>query len=234
MTRLKFGGEKRLKSGNEKRSRPGKENWLKSGKEKRSKLGKELAVAAPMTARAAKDNAIAGTRFEATCCAPSGRLSPLRFLIPCFGHLRSLRLSPVAKFFPVAGHQEKPSQCRSSNNSRASRGRIRLKSWACMVNARLCQRPARTSRPHVRCFPRKRAFTDTPAMPRASMLSFSSSRTGLGLSSVTARPPFRGTTVLHLTARAAVLCGIFKVIGQPDRTGERVAAPPKTPFRRPA
>jgi len=45
---------------------------LNSGKEKRSKLGKELAVAAPMMARAAKDTAIAGTRLEATCCAASG------------------------------------------------------------------------------------------------------------------------------------------------------------------
>src|SRR5712664_1893176 len=59
-TRLKFGGEKRLKS----------------GKEKRSKLDKELAVAAPMTAKAAKDTAITGTRFEASCCAASGCLSP--------------------------------------------------------------------------------------------------------------------------------------------------------------
>ena len=189
MTRLKFGGEKRLKSGNEKRSRPGKENWLKSGKGKRSKLGKELAVAAPMTAKAANDTAIAGTRFEATCCAPSGRLSPCvslsRASATCvpYGSAQSQDSSPS----PVI---KKKSSRGSSNDSRASR-RIRLKSWACMVNARLCQRPARTSRPHVRCFPRKRAFTDTPAMPRASMLSFSSSRTGLGLSSVTARPPFR-------------------------------------------
>jgi hypothetical protein len=72
---LKFGGVKRLKSGQDKRSKLGKENWLKSGKEKRSKLGKELAVAAPMTAKAAKDTAIAGARFEATCCAASGCLS---------------------------------------------------------------------------------------------------------------------------------------------------------------
>jgi hypothetical protein len=48
---------------------------LKFGKEK-LKLGKELAVAAPMTARAAKDTAIAGTRLEAPCCAASGGLSP--------------------------------------------------------------------------------------------------------------------------------------------------------------
>jgi len=49
---------------------------LKSGKEKRPKLGKELAVAAPMTAKAAKDTAITGTRLEASCCAASGCLSP--------------------------------------------------------------------------------------------------------------------------------------------------------------
>jgi hypothetical protein len=49
---------------------------LKSGKEKPPKLGKELAVAAPMTARAARDTAITGTRLEATCCANPGCLSP--------------------------------------------------------------------------------------------------------------------------------------------------------------
>ena len=38
---------------------------------------------------------------------PLGPFVSLRFLIPCFGHLRSLRLSPVARFFPVAGHQER-------------------------------------------------------------------------------------------------------------------------------
>jgi hypothetical protein len=37
----------------------------KFGKERRLKSGKELAAAAPITARAAKDTAIAGTRFEA-------------------------------------------------------------------------------------------------------------------------------------------------------------------------
>ena len=48
----------------------------KFGKEKRSRFGKELAVAAPMTARANKDTIIAGTRLEAPCCAASGSLSP--------------------------------------------------------------------------------------------------------------------------------------------------------------
>jgi hypothetical protein len=88
---LKFGGEKRLKSGKENRSTLGKENRLKSGREKPPKLGKKLAVAAPMTARAARDTAITGTRLKATCGAASGCL---------FGHLRSLRLSPVARFYP--------------------------------------------------------------------------------------------------------------------------------------
>jgi hypothetical protein len=49
---------------------------LKSGKEKPPKPGKELAVAAPMTARAASDTAITGTRFDAACGAASGCLSP--------------------------------------------------------------------------------------------------------------------------------------------------------------
>jgi hypothetical protein len=49
---------------------------LKSGNEKPPKLGKELAVTAPMTAKAARDTAITGTRLEATCRAASGCLSP--------------------------------------------------------------------------------------------------------------------------------------------------------------
>jgi hypothetical protein len=65
--KLKFGIEKRLKSGIEK---------LKFGMEKRLKSGKELAVAAPMMAKADKDTIIAGTRREAPCCAASGCLSP--------------------------------------------------------------------------------------------------------------------------------------------------------------
>jgi hypothetical protein len=60
---LKFGGEERLKAGNADRSTRGKENRLKSGREK---PGKKLAEAAPMTARAARDTAITGTRFEAS------------------------------------------------------------------------------------------------------------------------------------------------------------------------
>src|ERR1700679_39794 len=45
---------------------------LKSGKEKRLESGKELAVAAPIMAKAAKDTAIAGPRFEAPGSAASG------------------------------------------------------------------------------------------------------------------------------------------------------------------
>jgi hypothetical protein len=91
---------------------------LKSGKEKRSKLGKELAVAAPMTAKAAKDTAIAGTRLEATCCAASGCLSPCvslsRASATCvpYGSAQSLDSSPS-----LVG--KKVSRGRSSKDSRA-------------------------------------------------------------------------------------------------------------------
>ena len=53
------------------------------------KLGKKLALAAPMTVRAARDSAITGTWLEATCGAAVGLLVPLRFLVRCFGHLRA-------------------------------------------------------------------------------------------------------------------------------------------------
>src|SRR6478736_1276595 len=62
------GAAGRLKVGREKRS--------KLGKEKRLRFGKELAVAAPMMAKADKDAIITGIRFEATCGAASGCLSP--------------------------------------------------------------------------------------------------------------------------------------------------------------
>src|SRR3979490_3027883 len=81
-TRLTFGGEKRLKSGKENRSALGNENRLKSGREKPPKLGKELAVAAPMTARAARDTAITGTRLEAACRGAPGAFLPFRFFVP--------------------------------------------------------------------------------------------------------------------------------------------------------
>ncbi len=49
------------------------EKRLKCGKEK---FGKELAVAAPMMARADSDTRITGTRLDAACCVTSGCLSP--------------------------------------------------------------------------------------------------------------------------------------------------------------
>ncbi|MGB7121410.1 MAG: hypothetical protein WBE02_16945, partial [Bradyrhizobium sp.] len=84
--RLKFGQEKfdKEKFGNEKfgidrfgkttRSKLGKEMRLRSAREKRLRSGKELAVAAPITAKAAKDTAIAGARFEGSGGAASGCL----------------------------------------------------------------------------------------------------------------------------------------------------------------
>ena len=48
----------------------------KLGSDKRSKLGKELAVAAPMTARADNDTIVAVTRLEGPGGASSGCLSP--------------------------------------------------------------------------------------------------------------------------------------------------------------
>ncbi len=67
----KFGKEKFGKEtfGKEKLLKFGKEKF---GKEKRSKSGRELAVAAPMMARADKDTTIAGTRLEAACRAAGG------------------------------------------------------------------------------------------------------------------------------------------------------------------
>src|SRR3984893_17017459 len=45
----------------------------------------------------------------------------LRFFVRCFSHLRSLRVSPVARFFLAADQQTKkePSRGRSSDDSRA-------------------------------------------------------------------------------------------------------------------
>jgi hypothetical protein len=97
---------------------------LKSGKEKRFKLGKELAVAAPMTAKAAKDTAIAGTRLEATCCAAAGCLSPcvslFRASATCvpYGSAQSLDSSPslVGKKVP-RGRSSKDSRAIAHPNS---------------------------------------------------------------------------------------------------------------------
>ena len=80
-TRLKFGQEKsEEKSGQEKfaesksskfgkdeRSNVGKETRSNSGKARRSNFGMELAVAAPMTASAARDTTVTVRRPEAPC-----------------------------------------------------------------------------------------------------------------------------------------------------------------------
>jgi hypothetical protein len=78
-TRLKFGKEKPSKFGKEifgkeifGREILGREKPSKFGKEEGLKLGKELAVAAPMMAKADKDTSIAGARPEAPCRAVSG------------------------------------------------------------------------------------------------------------------------------------------------------------------
>jgi hypothetical protein len=113
---------------------------LKSGKEKRLKSGKELAVAAPITTKAAKDTAIAGTRFEAPSSAASGCLSPWSGVsatrVP-------YRITPVARFFLAADQQNKkePLRGRSSGDPRVIAHPNRLKSWAYMVNDQLFPGP---------------------------------------------------------------------------------------------
>jgi hypothetical protein len=69
-TRSKFGREKakRSKFGMEKPLNFGNENWWK--------IDEKFAMAAPVTARAANDTTIAGTRLEAPRGAASGCLSP--------------------------------------------------------------------------------------------------------------------------------------------------------------
>ena len=59
-----------------------------------------------MTAKADKDTTIAGTRLEVPCRAFRLFIS-LRFFIRCFGHLRSSRVRPVARFFLAADQQNK-------------------------------------------------------------------------------------------------------------------------------
>jgi hypothetical protein len=93
---------------------------LKFGKEKLLKFGKELAVAAPMTAKADKDTTIAGTRLEAPCCAASGCLSPCVSLsgvsATCVPYV-----SAQSQDFssPRSEKQKEPSRGRSSDDSRA-------------------------------------------------------------------------------------------------------------------
>ena len=112
---------------------------MKFGKEKRLKFGKELAVAAPMTAKADKDTTIAGTRLEAPCCAASGCLSPC------------VSLSGVsATCVPYVSAQSQDFSSPPISKTKKSRRvddpattlarlptQIRLKSWAYMVNDQL-------------------------------------------------------------------------------------------------
>jgi hypothetical protein len=100
------------------------------------KLGKELAVAAPMTAKAAKDTIITGTRLEAFCGAASGCLAP------------SVALSGVsATCVPYVSAQSQDSSSPPISKTKKSRRvddpaptRARLptqiwhKPWASMVN----------------------------------------------------------------------------------------------------
>ena len=141
-TRLEVGGEKRLKSGKENRSTLGKENCLKSGREKPPKLGKELAVAAPMTVRAARYTAITDTWLEATFGAASGCLPPCVSLpgasVTCVPYVSAQsRDSSHRRSAKQNSHRgDKPTMARARLPAR-----IRLKSWARMVNDRLFQRP---------------------------------------------------------------------------------------------
>ena len=59
-----------------------------------------------MTAKADKDPTIAGTRLEVPCCA-FGLFISGRFFIRRSSHLRSFRVSPVARFFIAADQQNK-------------------------------------------------------------------------------------------------------------------------------
>jgi hypothetical protein len=113
-----------------------------------------------MTARAARDTAITGTRLEATCCANSGCLSP------CV----SLSGSSVT-CVPYVSAQSQDSSHRRSAKQKSHRGdkpamvrarlptRIRLKSWARMVNDRLVLKRPSPSRARLLRLARKRSDT---------------------------------------------------------------------------
>ncbi len=136
-TRWKFGGEKRLKSGKDNRSTLGKEICLKSSRGMPAKPGKELAAAAPMTTRAARDTAITGARLWANCGAASGCLSPCVLLSGA-----SVTCGPyVSAQSRASSHRRAPKQAAIAvtNQQWLARWptRIRLKSWARMVNDRL-------------------------------------------------------------------------------------------------
>jgi hypothetical protein len=135
--KLKFGIEKRLKSGIEK---------LKFDIEKRLKSGKELAVAAPMMAKADKDTIIAGTRREAPCCAASGCLSPWVSLsgvsATCVPYV-----SAQSQDFLAADQQNKSRRVDDPATTLARLPtQIRIKSWAYMVNDQLFSAVSRMRR----------------------------------------------------------------------------------------
>src|SRR5882757_10046542 len=92
----------------------------KFGKKKRSKLGKELAVAAPMMAKADNDTTIAGTRLEAPCCAASRCLSPCVSLSGVSATCVPYVSAQSQDFsWPPISKTKKPTRGRSSDDSRA-------------------------------------------------------------------------------------------------------------------
>jgi hypothetical protein len=155
---LEVGGEKRLKSGKENRSTLGKES-LKSGREKLPKLGKELAVAAPMTVRAAMYRAITDTWLGAAFGAASGCLPPCVSLpgasVTCVPYVsaQSRDCSHRRSAKQKRHRGDKPAMARARLPTR-----IRLKSWARMVNDRLFQRAADRKPEDVDAFDKAVAF----------------------------------------------------------------------------
>src|SRR5947208_7115268 len=134
---LKFGNAKPF--GKEKPSNFGQARRLKLGSEKRLKFGRALAVAAPMTARAAKDTTIAGTRLEATGCAVSGGLSPCVALSGVSATCVP-RVSAQSQDFPSPPISKTKKSRRVDDRATTLAGlptHIRLKSWAYMVKDRL-------------------------------------------------------------------------------------------------
>ena len=119
----------------------------KFGKEKRSKLGKELAVAAPMTAKADNDTTIAGTRLEIPCCAVSRCLSPCVSLsgvsATCVPYVsaqsQDFSSPPISKTKRAVAWAI---QRRLSRDCHP----IRRKSWAYMVNDQLFSAVSRVRR----------------------------------------------------------------------------------------
>src|SRR5271168_1544846 len=108
---------------------------LKSGNEKRSKSGKELAVAAPMTAKAAKDTAIASTRPEGPSSTASGCMPPMSGVSATCVPYVSIQSQDLSS--PPISNKKEPSRELSSDDSPAIAHPNRLKSWAYMVNDQL-------------------------------------------------------------------------------------------------